>query len=392
MASSNRDPRQEHLNFLVEKCKNFPTGPTYSTHSNTMRYRDITKKAQATRSERSVDHPDPMFHIPDIHVSNQDSQGTAGSFSPGDFRQFENNDLSTFLMATIDELKKSNLMLNKIAHKQQKLLETHDKLIDECKHRISDLEFEVDDLKQERLSTSILVTGPSIANFIQSSSEHKDGMKNIAFHSLNTLRTLIATKSVDRDLLSDVLQAPPIVSSEVATPTNAEDGEQTQQTDPASNIQRTPDVSKHPAVVSLITEQQVDSATILSDNRLLVRTKDRSGALAILTRGRHARHSMNFAEQLTKPRQGLMFKLRELRRDAGLHHPKQKNRSFFAQRRSSSACWQLTAPFHPHRRRDCPICKRTIPLLRRSTRNSSEPPHTRSSDVQTPTGAQNTSK
>ena len=130
MASAKRDPRQEHLDFLVEKCKNFPMGPTYLTNSNTMRYHNLTKKAQATRLERSVDYLDPMIHIPDIHVSNQDTQGTAGSFSPGDFQQFENNNLSTFLMATIDKLKKSNIMLTKLANKQQKLLETHDKLID----------------------------------------------------------------------------------------------------------------------------------------------------------------------------------------------------------------------------------------------------------------------
>ena len=65
-------------------------------------------------------------------------------------------------------------------------------------------------------------------------------MKNIAFHSLSTLRTLIATKTVDRDMLSDVLQVPSVVSPEaspeVVTPTNAENGNQIQLEDLANNI------------------------------------------------------------------------------------------------------------------------------------------------------------
>ena len=81
-----------------------------------------------------------------------------------------------------------------------------------------------------------------------------------------------------------------------------------------SRLTAMPDVSNHPVVLNLIKEQDITSAAILFDDQLVVHTRDRQSAMNILTRGKFTKRTLHFKEQLTKRRQSLMYKLREIRR------------------------------------------------------------------------------
>ena len=60
--------------------------------------------------------------------------------------------------------------------------------------RVTELEFQVDDLQQGRVSNRVLITGPAAEAFISNSEEQRDNDCDLGLHSENKLRMLIATK------------------------------------------------------------------------------------------------------------------------------------------------------------------------------------------------------
>ena len=83
--------------------------------------------------------------------------------------------------------------------------------IENCHSRIDELEFEVDELRQENMANKVLISGPAMKDFIAGTVEHRDGIRGLGLHSLHSLRTLVASKSLpesappDFALLGDVI-------------------------------------------------------------------------------------------------------------------------------------------------------------------------------------------
>ena len=215
----------------------------------------------------------------------------------------ESNDLSTYLKATIQELRNNNTVLTRLATQQQRITEKICQEITICNERITDLELRVDELQQDKLSNQVLMSGPDITALISSLPEQRENMRNLGFHSLGKLRSAVALKTVDHEkLVTDHI-------SDVITQAINSGQER-----PKENEIHPPDItSDHPDVKSLIAEQGIESAFILSDTRIAVHTTTRKATMAILTRGKRTNRAIYFSEQLTRHRQGIMYKLRQFR-------------------------------------------------------------------------------
>ena len=215
---------------------------------------------------------------------------------------------------TIKELRESNHHLRVIAHSQQKLVEDLHGRIKTCMGRISELEFQVDDLQQEKLANRVLVTGPAVETFISESAEQRDKIRNLGLHSLNRLRRLVVNKTTPAEMLL-VFPQPTAPSPPGAQSDDVRNEATPIQPDPAAQAAMAAEVaaSNEEFLKSREKEQGIVSATILSTERIVVHTSSRQAAMAILTRGKCAKRSMFFAEQLTKRRQAVMYRLRSLR-------------------------------------------------------------------------------
>ena len=182
-------------------CKRYPSGPTFSpgppfhlhhrklrpnsfiTHSRSNRDRPPVQQNGRPAPNTNTLTDDVTQHV-NLHVLvNEAPELVSPMTESEDFMESDN--IGPLLKSTIQELRVSNRTLTMMANRQQGLIESLSTQVSNCMSRINELEFEVDDLRQERLSDRVIISGPVARDFISSTSEFKDGMRQIGFHSLN---------------------------------------------------------------------------------------------------------------------------------------------------------------------------------------------------------------
>ena len=289
----------QRLNEMIAECSNFNAGPTFtppvrggsvkSSGRTTKTTRGGTRSDTRSAKKRGSSSQPPA---PQRELRNRDHSWDS---LPSDSAEFE-GDFKTFLKANIIELRNNNRFLATLFQRQQHIIVelTNDNA--QLKDRVEVLEAEIDDLKQEKLSHKLIISGPSIENFISQTPEHLAQTKNLGANSIHKLKSLIATKT-----LKDSDPLPP-------------------------NVTEIPQDQPSPAIAPLAEAQGITAAYILSENRLAVESRDKASAMRILTRGKITNRTLFFAEQLTKRRQGLMFDMRRIRNS----HPGQTQIAIFS--------------------------------------------------------------
>ena len=279
----------QRLNEMIAECSNYNAGPTFTPPVRGGRGSSTKPSGRAakttgggTRSDTrsatkrgSSSQPNASQRVLRNRDHSWDSLASDTAEMEGDFK--------SFLKANFIELRNNNRFLATLLQRQHHMIVglSNDNAL--LKDRVEGLEAEIDALKQEKLSHKLIVSGPTIEDFIVQTPEHHAQTKNLGAHSIQKLRSLIATKTL-------------------------------KESDPwPSNVTERPQDQPSPAIAPLAETQGITAAYILSDNRLAVESRDKPSAMKILTRGKITNRSLFFAEQLTKRRQGLMYDLRRIR-------------------------------------------------------------------------------
>ena len=322
---------RDQLNDMVQKCKDFDAGARYippprnssTSHALKGKIGSRTREPLSLNLTQSVaqKYALDINRLPADHLGSpqlNSPSSIAESTSLSDFTSTDPSELLSFFKSTVHELKQNNNILTKLAQRQQSLTETLAAEVNGCKDRISVLELEVDALKQDKLANQVLISGPAARDFISSTPEHRDEIRHLGFHSINKLRTLVALKTIDRQKVIDFRQSDALTKRTE---------ELIQSGTAPGNTSETADIRVDPNDVRVVTEitgddievksltvdQGIEAAFILGDDKLAVHTTSRKTAMAILTCGKHAKRSLFFSEHLTKRRQELQYKLRQIR-------------------------------------------------------------------------------
>ena len=321
---------QEQLNDMVQRCKEFDASARYLPPPRNFfttrvlkekignRNRDALSPnlTQSVAQKYAIDHPDN----PQLNSPSSITESIPASLS--DFSATDTNEILAYFKSTVHELKQNNSLLTKVAQRQQSLTETLGAEVIACKKRISDLELEVDSLKQDKFANQVLVSGPAAKDFIARTSEHRNNSRHLGFHSINKLRTMIALKTIDTEILSEkVLDFRRSDAVTKRTEELLQSGASLDNPDDAAAIRNaandvivTTEITGDDVEVrSLIVDQGIEDAFIVGDDRLAVHTTSRTSAMEILTCGKRTQRTLFFSEQLTKRRQELQYKLRQIR-------------------------------------------------------------------------------
>ena len=207
----------------------------------------------------------------------------------------------------LEQLRKTNEMQqNSIADLEKGMDIVYYGLIDETK-KLSIVESDLDELQQDKLRKNLTISGPAIARFIKDTPEFKEKSRKLGFHSLNRLKEKLAESAL-----------PPCVSP--SSNPNVENPEEI----PLISIDSQPHITEQDSElvqayrdsVKIMTDKQgVASARIIRDDLLCVDLNTEDNKYEFFSIAKKVRQDFIFAEQLTKRRQTIMWRLREFRRE-----------------------------------------------------------------------------